>query len=159
MSRHLIRLSAVVAVLLLGDGLASAGEISFLEDFSLAPDRSVALKTLIPGTEDHFYYHSLHLQNQEKYAEVDAVMKRWLRKVKSPTAKYREIENRQVLLRYAQQPMLTLDFLRNRLKLNLNHQRRNARARAQLPTALNADLISRQVPRVSSYYELCTLNT
>ena len=144
MSRHLIRLSAVVAVLLLGNGLASAGEISFLEDFSLAPDRSVALKTLIPGTEDYFYYHSLHLQNQEKYAEVDTVMKRWLRKVKSPTAKYREIENRQVLLRYAQQPMLTLDFLRNRLKLNLNHQRQNTRARAQLPTTLNAELISRQ---------------
>ena len=75
MCRQLVHMRAVVAVLLLGGGLTNAGEISFLENFSLAPDRSVALETLIPGTEDYFYYHSLHLQNQEKYAEVAAVLR------------------------------------------------------------------------------------
>src|SRR5689334_12700129 len=32
------------------------GEIGFIEDFSLATDRGVPLKQLIPGTEDYYYY-------------------------------------------------------------------------------------------------------
>ncbi len=32
--------------------VAGAGEIGFIEDFSLTTDRSVPLEQLIPGTED-----------------------------------------------------------------------------------------------------------
>ena len=63
MSRLLIRVH--VAVLLLAATAAdpaTAGEISFLEKFSLAPDRSVALRTLIPGTESYFFFNSLPQQ-------------------------------------------------------------------------------------------------
>jgi hypothetical protein len=144
MSRLLIRVH--VAVLLLAATAAdpaTAGEISFLEKFSLAPDRSVALRTLIPGTESYFFFNSLHLQNQKRYAEVDAVMKLWLERTKSPTGLYHEIESRQALLRYGQQPLQALAFLRNRLKPSLNHQQRNPAARAQLPTTLDPRLISR----------------
>ncbi len=143
MTRQLPGFHAAITILLLVAAPASAGEISFLEEFSLAPDRSVPLATLIPGTESHFYFNCLHLQNQKKYTEVDAVLKQWLLKTKSPTALYREIENRQVLLRYGQSPIPTLAFLRNRLRPNLNHQQKNPAAQAQLPTSLDPRLISR----------------
>jgi len=142
MSRRLIRVHAVPVILLLAVTPATAGEISFLEDFSLPPDRSVALKTLIPGTQDYFYFHCLHLQNQRKYDEVDAVMERWLQTAKTQTMLYREIENRQVLLRYARRPMQTIEYLRNRLKPSLNHQRKNPAAKAQLPSTLDARWIA-----------------
>ncbi|HLW68290.1 MAG TPA: hypothetical protein VKS79_23435, partial [Gemmataceae bacterium] len=40
-----------------------AGEIGFIEDFALAKDREEALKKLIPGTEDYYYFHTLHYLN------------------------------------------------------------------------------------------------
>ena len=38
---------------LVGLGLR-AGEIGPVEEFSLAPDRTIALKKLVPGTEDYY---------------------------------------------------------------------------------------------------------
>ena len=46
------------------------GEIDFVEDFSLAQDRSGPLKQLIPGTEDYYYYHCLHALNTEDRKSV-----------------------------------------------------------------------------------------
>ena len=41
------------------------------QDFALAKDRATALKLLIPGTEDYYYYHALHaliaLRNRLKH--------------------------------------------------------------------------------------------
>ena len=51
-----------------------AEEIDYLEDFSLAPDRSVALEQLVPGTEDYYYYHCLHLQNTEQFEAVEELL-------------------------------------------------------------------------------------
>ena len=36
---------------------ANAGEIGFIEQFSLAEDRSIPLKNLLPGTKDYYFYH------------------------------------------------------------------------------------------------------
>jgi len=140
MNRHvLFALSCVIAAC----GVANAGEIPFLEDFALAKDRNVPLKTLIPGTEDYYYFQCLHLQHQGKYAEVEAVLAAWVRKFKN-TPRIREMQNRQHLLRYAKNPQRTLEFLRTRLGLNLNHQKANLAALAQLPTRLDPALISRE---------------
>lgn len=40
------------------DAAWAGGEIGFVEDYVLAPDRTAALRQLIPGTEDHFYYQA-----------------------------------------------------------------------------------------------------
>ena len=37
-------------------GAATAGEIGFEEKFALAKDRETAMKELIPGSDDHYYY-------------------------------------------------------------------------------------------------------
>ena len=50
------RLATCVAILLLQIP-TSAGEIGFVEEFALARDRAEALKKLIPGTENYYYYH------------------------------------------------------------------------------------------------------
>ena len=39
-------------------------EIGYVETFSLADDREAALRELVPGTDDFFYYHALHAQNR-----------------------------------------------------------------------------------------------
>src|SRR5258708_7457401 len=39
---------------------ASAGEVGWIEDYSLATDRSIPLKQLIPGTEDFYFYSCLY---------------------------------------------------------------------------------------------------
>src|SRR5207302_1024642 len=45
---------------------AAAGEVGFVEDFALSPDRAAALRQLVPGTEDYYYYHGLHYLNSEQ---------------------------------------------------------------------------------------------
>ena len=62
---------ATIFTALAVSAVSSAGEIGYIEDFSLADDRSVPLGQLIPGTEDYFYYHALHLQNNGQFGKVD----------------------------------------------------------------------------------------
>ncbi len=47
-----------------------AGEIGYIEDYSLSTDRTVPLQQLIPGTEDYYYYHALHYLSLEQWAKV-----------------------------------------------------------------------------------------
>ena len=61
----------VAVTLALGLALAAtnamAREIDFIEQFSLATDRSAELSQLIPGTADAYYYQCLHLQNMGQF--------------------------------------------------------------------------------------------
>src|SRR5262245_38274523 len=61
-ARHLLRHFILLVIFLAGRS-SWCGEISFVEDFALAPDRSVPLKQLVPGTEPYYYFHCLHLLN------------------------------------------------------------------------------------------------
>ena len=86
-----------------GGRTAQAGEIGWIEDFSLATDRTVPLKQLIPGTEDYYYYYCLHYQTTEQWDKVDATLKAWVDRY-NYTPRAIEIENRQALLTYKQNP-------------------------------------------------------
>ena len=71
-----------LAFLLAGIGLSfnaalQAGEVGFAEEFALAKDRTEALKKLIPGTEDYYYYHCLHYLNSAQYDKAVALFKPW----------------------------------------------------------------------------------
>ncbi len=52
----------------------SAQEIGPIEKFALSDDRTKFLKELIPGSEEHFYYHVLHYQNEGRLAEGEAML-------------------------------------------------------------------------------------
>lgn len=138
------RMWAVVASVGLWAGLAAdAGEIQFVEDFSLAKDRSAPLKQLIPGTEDHYYYHCLHHQNLEQFDQAAELLAAWIKR-HGYTARVHEIGNRQVLLTYRKNPAATLDHIRRRLGVQFNHQREVVGERPNLPTALDPKAIARE---------------
>src|SRR5687768_5389203 len=101
---------------------ARAAEIGFIEDFALAADRVGPLKQLIPGTEDFYYYHSLHYQNTEQFGEVDKLVPLWVQRY-GKTGRVQEILNRQALLTYDKNQQKSLDYLRTQLGLHFNHQR------------------------------------
>ena len=75
----------------------AANAIGFIEQFSLAAKRQVALDQLIPGTEDYYYYHCLHLQNTEKFYEVENLLTNWVKRY-NDYVRIREIRHRQALL-------------------------------------------------------------
>ncbi|KPJ52540.1 MAG: hypothetical protein AMS16_06255, partial [Planctomycetes bacterium DG_58] len=119
-----------------------AGQIGFEEDFALAKDRTVPLKQLIPGTQEYYYYHCLHHQNERNLAEVDRVLKLWIARY-GRSGQVQEIENRQALLKYDGDHAAALDYLRKKLGLRFDHQRERLDRKPQLGTALEENLISR----------------
>ncbi|MHC4883866.1 MAG: hypothetical protein ACYTGH_02155 [Planctomycetota bacterium] len=121
---------------------ARAADLEFLESFALAESREEALKTLIPGTEDYYYYHCLHAQNEKKPDTVESLLKLWIKRY-GHSQRVKEIRNRQALLGYEQDHRKTLDFLRWRLGLHFNHQKRVLNPKTSHPTTLDPKLISR----------------
>ena len=118
----------------------SAQEISFWEQFALAEDRSSTLEELVPGSQDYYFFHCLHAQNESKLDEVDSLLKRWI-KQHGRTDQVQVIENRQALLKYGESPQDTLDYLKDYLKLNFGHRRRIPQAQKDLPSTLDPKLI------------------
>src|SRR5437667_8113064 len=93
--------------------VATAGEVGYVEDFALARDRAARLRRLIPGTEDYYYYHCLHLLNTEQYEQVVALTRPWLERF-GQTPRLTEIQTRHALLTYEKNPQRTLGYLRER---------------------------------------------
>ncbi len=122
-------------------GTLSAGEIGFLEDFSLAPDRTVPLQQLIPGTEDYYYFHALHYQNTEQWPKVEETLRAWIDRY-NRTPRVIEIENRQALLTYGVSPDQSLKLIRDRLNLQFNHQKEPLNPQSNLPNTLNPQTIA-----------------
>jgi hypothetical protein len=137
-------LPGLIAPLLLAamPALLPAQDTGFPERFALAADRDAVLKELIPGTDDYYYYHALHLQNQGKSAEVDATLKEWADRFKGNNARREEIENRRALIKYATDPGGSLEYLRTKLNITYNHQRITPDARPDLATKLDPALVS-----------------
>ena len=116
--------------------VAGAGEIGFLEDFALAKDREEALKLLIPGTEDHYYYRCLNFQNKGELKAVETELVAWHKRY-GRTRRVVEIENRQALLLYEKEPRKSLEHIRQRLGVQFNHQRQVMGQKLKLPTRLD----------------------
>ncbi len=121
---------------------AAAQDLDFLERFALGENREGVLKELVPGTREYYFYHCLHYQNTGKLDEADALLQAWHRMEKDSPG-LDEMRNRQALLRYGETPEVTLEYLRQKLGLHFNHERMVAGAKSNLPTALEAEAISR----------------
>jgi hypothetical protein len=119
-----------------------AGEIGFVEEFALAKDRAEALKKLIPGTDDYYYYHCLHFLNSEQYDKVEAMTRLWYER-HGQSGRLTEIQTRHALLTYDKDPQRSLAYLRQRLGLSFNHQKVVADGPPNLPTSLDQQLIAR----------------
>ena len=133
----------VMAGMSLGEWTSTGigGEIGFIEDFALAPDRAAALKQLVPGTEDYYYYHALHFLNVEQYEKARELTGPWHQR-HGQTGRLTEIQTRLALLTYDKNPQATLDYLRNKLGLNFPHQQEQLGVEPNLPTVLDQKIIS-----------------
>ncbi len=120
-----------------------ADEIGIAEEFALSTNRAETLKQLIPGTEDYYYYHTLHFLNIGDNGKAAALFKPWFERFKQ-TARLTEIQTRHALLNYEKDPQQSLDYLKTRLNLEFNHQKNIQGAAPDLPTALDPKLISHE---------------
>lgn len=139
---------ALVGTLLSLPGRAS--EVGFIEDFSLSTDRAAALKQLIPGTEDYYYYNALHLLNTEQYGRVAEFTTPWYERFRQ-TPRYTEIKLRHALLTYEKDPKFALSYITGHLGLYFNHQRETVGVSPALPSVLDQKLFAREVLKASSF--------
>ncbi len=118
------------------DAHGRAQEVGFLETFALAKDRSFVLQQLIPGSEEYFFYNSLHLQNSGQLADSEAMIQQW--SIKMPgSSQLLRMQTRQRLLNYSNDPKRTLDYLGQELGLQLDHAPPQADRARDLPTTLD----------------------
>ncbi|MBT7298927.1 MAG: hypothetical protein HN849_05430, partial [Victivallales bacterium] len=149
------RLPVALAALLVSSAvLAAPVEVGFVEDFALAPDRTVPLKELIPGTQEYYYYHCLHYQNTGALDQAEDMLQRWVKKgadgvrieeMLHGSEKLEEMLTRQALLRYPDDPKRALSRIRRELQLTFGHARRERERETTYPTRLDPRLISRDV--------------
>ncbi len=119
-------------------------KVGFIEEFALAKDREAVLKQLIPGTEEYYYFHALHYQNEKQWERLAAIMDPWVKRY-GETPQVWEIRNREALVRYPDDNKKTLDYLQQRLALQFNLQQERLDAKPDLPASLDQSLISWQV--------------
>ncbi|MDM8525676.1 hypothetical protein QUF80_20080 [Desulfococcaceae bacterium HSG8] len=131
---------AVLAMMFLA-AWADAREIGWIEDFSLAEDRSEFLEQLIPGTEDYYYYHCLHAQHTGDFEQVRKMLSLWIKRY-DYTRQVREILNRQALLEYEQNPSKSLEYIREELGLRFHHRKDVESRKTGYPSALDPKVIS-----------------
>ena len=112
---------ALYALIVVGQSsnLRAQQDVGFIEDFALASDREKALQLLIPGTEDYYYYYSLHFQNERKLNELNRILGEWKNRFRN-SGKRKQIENREALFRYSDDSEATLAYLRREMGLTLN---------------------------------------
>jgi hypothetical protein len=144
--RH--RTFSLLAAAALTAGLAArlAGQgtpIGFEETYALAPDRAAAVATLIPGTDDFYYYHCRERLDARDFATVRAVLPTWIQR-HGRSQRVIEIENREALLSFGDAPDRTWSFLQQRLGLGFDHQRVVPGERSDLPTRLDPALLSNE---------------
>ena len=120
---------------------AVAQDTNLLEEFVRSTDREVVLKKLVPGTQEYYFLHCLHYQNTQQLDKVDETLVAWEKRLKNKSTQWQQIQHRQMLLKYSDDPQVTLDYLKRELRLNFNHQREIPTAEQKLPTKLDPKLI------------------
>ncbi len=116
-------------------------EVGFVEKFATATDRREVLSELIPGTDEYFYYHCLHYQNEGKLPEAQAILDAWRAKFGDTGNAARMLE-RQKLLDYSVNPQQTLTHLKNVLGLKLDHAPPARDRAATLPDKFDNSLLN-----------------
>lgn len=145
-----LALLAVLCATLVLTPTTRAGEVGYVEEFALAAERAAALKPLIPGTDDYYYYHCLHLLNTEQFDKIAALTTPWYERHRQ-TARLTEIQVRHALLTFDKDPKHTYDFLTRHYGIYFNHQRENVGVRADLPTSFDQKLIARDTLKARSF--------
>ncbi|MFO0912824.1 MAG: hypothetical protein U0795_07695 [Pirellulales bacterium] len=124
----------------------TGAEIGFVEHYVLGTDRADALRQLVPGTEEYYYFHALHYQVTGQLDQVQPLLDAWALRL-GQTPRWALIDRRQRLLSYDQHSQQTLDYLRDQLGLRFDHAPPGAEADPGLPTSVDQERLSREVLR------------
>lgn len=125
-------------------------DIEHLEAFALADDKSAALKQLIPGTEEYYFYHCLDHLNAGRIAAARAVLATWVPR-HGRTARVEELERRLALLTATTETKASFDYLRDHLGIYFNHQREIEGLVTNFPETLDPELLSRKTLATHAY--------
>jgi hypothetical protein len=109
-------------LLYIGDHQELPMDASFDETFALAPDRVKALEQLIPGTDEHYYYHSLLLEQQGRHDRLGPLLEEWAGR-HGETARVAEIRRRRTLLDLDRDPKGACRQIAEDLGLDFGHER------------------------------------
>jgi len=139
----LCSLALVLAPLLATAAHAQDRKLEFAEAYALSEDRGKLLVTLLEGSPEWYEYSCRELQARGDFAAVPALLDAWIRRHGRGSA-VKKIENRQALLSFAVDPKPSFAFLRQRLGVRFDDQLDAIGVRADLPTRLDAALISRE---------------
>jgi hypothetical protein len=130
------------AIPALATALAAQGTtIGFEETWALAADRAAAVASLIPATDDWYYWHCRERLDARDFAAVRAALPAWIQR-HGRNDRVLEIENREALLAFADDPERTFRFLQERLRLTFDHQRAVPGAASELPTRLDPSALA-----------------
>ena len=86
-------------------------DLTSLEGFALAEDRSAWLDQLIAGTEEHFFVVCLHLQHRGDLEGAAGVIRSWIERY-GRTSQVEQMLDRQALLSWETNPDATVLRLR-----------------------------------------------
>jgi hypothetical protein len=101
----------------------SAEPIGLVERYALATDREAMLRELVPGTVEYFFYHCLHYQVSGQLDKAEAMLTQWKGDQRVHHSGYLQgIEDRQRILTYSSSPDRTIEYLRQRLGIRLDHR-------------------------------------
>ncbi|EKD81410.1 MAG: hypothetical protein ACD_39C01822G0001, partial [uncultured bacterium] len=120
---------------------AQAAEIGFDEEFCLSEDRAEALKQLIPGTPDYYYYWSLYHQLRGEQVQLDKMLEQWIKRY-GHTSQVEEIRNREALLNYSKDPGKAFDHIIRQLNLRFDHQKKQTVSKSTFPSILDGKAFS-----------------
>jgi hypothetical protein len=119
-------------------------EVGFIETFAFAEDREATLSLLVPGTEESYFFRSLHYQNTRQREKLGEVLRQWA--ARFPKSERRKvIERRESLLTYETDPQKTLQFLRDELRPRLDHVQLVPDQKPNLPSSIDPKSIERSV--------------
>ena len=97
---------------------AMAEPIGWMERYALAADCEAVLEELIPGSDDHYFYHCLHYQTTGQLERSEATLKEWLAEHKGRETPAIQSKLRK-MLHSRQQPAIHSKLRRMRLSPRL----------------------------------------
>lgn len=119
-----------------------AEPIGFMERYALAADREAVLAELIPGSDDYYFYHCLHYQNQQQLAQAEAILKSWVNaRNGGMTPLMHTMTERQRLLSYDLNPQTAIDYLIRHLGIELSHSPPVRQGERRYPSVLPEQLL------------------
>lgn len=113
---------------------------NFAERFAVSADRGGLLAELIPGTEEYFFYHALHAQNEARVTDARGFVDAWIQRF-GMTGGAKRMLTRQVLLEHSTNPAATAEYLTREFGIQTSHPAPQKDEAAELANQLDPALI------------------